>query len=115
MFGNAAGITAVTPAFREISIRPEPDKRLGFVNCSYQSISGEIISNWKYDGDDFYMEVKVPVNVSASIYVPATSLEQITENGVPAGKSSGLEYRGMEGGYALFKAGSGSYSFKSGT
>jgi alpha-L-rhamnosidase len=115
MFGNAAGITAVTPAFREISIRPEPDKRLGFVNCSYQSISGEIISNWKYDGDDFYMEVKVPVNVSASIYVPATSLEQITENGVPAGKSSGLEYRGMEGGYVLFKAGSGSYSFKSGT
>ena len=79
--------------------------------ADHESISGEIISNWKYEGMDFSMEVKVPVNVSASIYVPAASVDEITENGMPAVQSVGLKFDGMEGAYAVFKAGSGTYSF----
>jgi alpha-L-rhamnosidase len=111
MFGNAAGIKTVSPAFNTITIRPEPDRRLGFLDCSYISISGEILSNWKYSDNGFVMEVSVPVNVTATIYVPAPSVENITEAEVPAADAEGLKFVGMEDGYAVFNAGSGQYSF----
>jgi alpha-L-rhamnosidase len=58
------------------------------------------------------MEVKVPVNVKASIYIPANSADDILEGDVPATKAEGLKFIGMEEGYAVFEAGSGHYSFK---
>ena len=111
MFGHAAGIRTVSPGFRDVKIRPEPDRRLGYLKASYQSISGKIVSDWAFDGDRLTMEVEIPVNVSANIYVPAASLENIREGDVPAGEAAGLEYMGMEDGYAWFEAGSGRYSF----
>jgi hypothetical protein len=112
MFEYAAGIRAASPAYRDIIIRPEPDPRLGFLNASHESISGEIVSNWKYIENGFQMEVSIPVNTSARIYIPAAFPEQITENGMPAKEADGLTFSGMEEGYAVFEAGSGDYSFE---
>ena len=111
MFGNAAGIKTVSPGFTTITIRPEPDRRLGHLTASYRSISGEIQSGWNYGDGDMTMEVKVPVNVKATICVPARSVDDILEGGRPAAEAAGLKYTGMEDGYALFEAGSGHYSF----
>ncbi|MBA7654520.1 Alpha-L-rhamnosidase [subsurface metagenome] len=113
MFGNAAGIQTVDPGFRTITLRPEPDRRLGYLEASYQSISGEIKSAWKYSDEGLTMEVSIPVNVKATIYVPASSPDVVIEGGVPAAEALGLKYLGMEDGYALYEAGSGQYSFKS--
>jgi len=112
MFGHAAGINAAAPAYREIIIRPEPDPRLDFLKTSHESISGKIVSNWQYIENGFRMDVIIPVNTSAQIYIPASFPEQITESGVPAKDAEGLTLKGMEEGYAVFEAGSGEYAFE---
>jgi len=111
MFENAAGIKASTPAYRTITIRPEVDERLGHLNAEYQSISGSIRSAWEFKPDGLTMNVSVPVNVKASIYVPASSVDVISEGDQPAAKAEGLRFISMNGEYAVFEAGSGEYSF----
>ncbi len=111
MFENAAGIKSVSPAYRTITIKPEVDKRLGFLKAEYKSISGPIRSDWEFEAEGLAMEVSVPVNVKAQIYVPASSLDAITEGNLPTDQVEGLTFVSMEGKYAIFEAGSGDYSF----
>jgi alpha-L-rhamnosidase len=86
---------------------------LKWVNCRYQSIRGEIISNWRIENDLFYLETSVPGNTVASILIPASDAESVFENDKPARKVKGLKFIGFEDGYAEFEAGSGKYTFKS--
>jgi alpha-L-rhamnosidase len=111
MFENAAGIKAAEPAYRSVVIRPEVDERLGFLESEYESISGLIRSEWKFEEDGLSMQVSIPVNVDATIYVPAGSVDQVSEGGEAADEAAGLEFLNMEDGYAVFRAGSGDYDF----
>ncbi|MCP4313405.1 MAG: family 78 glycoside hydrolase catalytic domain, partial [Bacteroidetes bacterium] len=111
MFENAAGIRASAPAYRSITIKPETDRRLGHLKAEYQSISGPIRSSWEYLSGGLAMNVSVPVNVKAHIFVPAASLDAISEGEGLAARADGLTFISMEGGYAQFEAGSGDYSF----
>ena len=56
-------------------------------------------------------EVTVPVNTSATVYVPATSPDRVAESGVAASRAAGVRFLRMEGGEAVFRVGSGTYRF----
>jgi alpha-L-rhamnosidase len=111
MFENAAGISAASPAYENIIIRPEPDERLGHLEASYHSISGMIKSAWSFEKNALKMEVSIPVNTKAKIYVPATSVEHITESGIPVKQVESIIVEGIEKDYVIFNCGSGNYSF----
>ena len=111
MFEYAAGIKSISPAFRKITIRPEVDKRLDFLKASQETISGSIRSDWEFKAEGLALKVSVPVNVQAKLYLPAASLEAVTEGGLPADQAEGLQFVSQEDGYVLFEAGSGDYSF----
>jgi alpha-L-rhamnosidase len=57
--------------------------------------------------------VTVPVNTTATVYVPTTSVESVTESGKPITQARGVELQRMEQGRAVFRVGSGNYSFQS--
>jgi alpha-L-rhamnosidase len=99
--------------FNPFIIKPSVVGDLNWVNCQYQSIRGEIISNWRIENDLFYLETSVPGNMVASIFIPASDAESVFENDKPARKVKGLKFIGFEDGYAEFEAGSGKYTFKS--
>ena len=67
---NVAGIKSVKPGFSEIVIKPYITEKLNWAETSYNSIHGKIIVNWKRDGKKVQLEVTVPPNVKAKIYVP---------------------------------------------
>ena len=76
MFGNAAGIQPTQAGFTEFEIKPEMDTRSGTgrinsLRASFHSIAGEIISGWEKKAGALSMSVKVPVNTTAKIFVPA--------------------------------------------
>ena len=64
------GISAIEPGFKKISLKPYPIKGLDFVNCSYDSAYGTIISNWKREGNNFSWEFTIPANTTALVYLP---------------------------------------------
>jgi alpha-L-rhamnosidase len=72
-----------------------------------------IKSEWEKHEKAFSWTVTVPVNVTATIYIPAKSKTDVKENGNPAVGADGLEFIRMENGKAVFKAAPGNYTFSS--
>jgi hypothetical protein len=58
------------------------------------------------------MEVEVPVGAEAVVYVPAGSVEAVTERGKPVVQAEAVQFVKAEGGAAIFRTGSGTYHFE---
>ena len=52
-------------------------------------------------------------NTTATVYVPAKSINQVYEDGMFAASARDIKFLGMENGYAVFNVGSGKYHFVS--
>jgi len=106
-YRSLLGINPGAPGFEKIIIKPQPAGDLSWARGSYKSIRGIIVSDWKLNGNDFMINVSVPANTKATIYIPSKTNSEILENGKPV---SVLRY---EKGYAVIETGSGNYYFKS--
>jgi len=102
------------PGFKHIIIRPQPSGDLTWVKAHYDSSYGRIVSNWKREGDKLTMEVIIPANTSATVYVPVKDAAGVTESGKPADKAEGVKLLRMENNAAVYAVGSGTYNFKVG-
>jgi alpha-L-rhamnosidase len=94
-------------------MHPTPVGDLTFVKASHKSPYGNIVSDWKREGDRFDWSVSVPVNTTATAYVPAKDTASVNESGRPARQTPDIKYLRMEAGAAVFEIGSGSYHFAS--
>jgi hypothetical protein len=108
-----AGISSDPGAvgFDRIVIKPEPVGDVTWCKASYRSVRGPISSHWKILDHDLSLEVVIPPNTTATVYVPAKGVDSVTEGGRTAAKSDGLEFLRMEPGKAVFAAASGTYNF----
>lgn len=61
------------PGFKKIIIKPSVLGDLTWVNALHDCPYGRIISNWKRDGNELTMDVTIPVNTTATVYVPGRS------------------------------------------
>ena len=115
MYQGLAGIRPdeTGPGFKKIIIKPAVVGDLTWVKCSYDSIHGRIVSNWKREGDRLTMEVTIPANTTATVYVPAKDAAGVTESGKPAAQAEGVKFLRMEDGAAIYEVGSGTYRFQS--
>lgn len=106
-YSGLAGIRADEDAvaFDKIKIYPEPVGDVKSAKANYNSSYGLISSDWKIEGNVFELQVEIPANTSATIYLPAKNGQQITEGG----KSIQGQ---MEGERYVVKMGSGKYHFK---
>jgi alpha-L-rhamnosidase len=113
-YQNLAAIKAGInqPGFKQIIMKPTLVDGLKYVTASYQTPYGLVKSAWK-KGSNFSWEISIPANSTALISVPAKSVEEVTESGKKASTAEGLKFVKMDGGMAVFEAGSGNYSFKS--
>jgi hypothetical protein len=107
------GCDPTGPGFEKIIINPQPVGDLTWVKASYDSIRGKIVSSWKRDGDKFLLNVTIPANTTATVFVPAKSTESVTEAGRPAPLSKGVTFLRMENDRAVFAIGSGQFEFES--
>ncbi|MBO5938748.1 MAG: family 78 glycoside hydrolase catalytic domain [Clostridia bacterium] len=63
-------VLGIVVADGTITLRPYPDRRLGFAKGSYLSPLGEISSAWKYEGDEILYTFEVPCNSNATVILP---------------------------------------------
>ncbi|HEU0038602.1 MAG TPA: alpha-L-rhamnosidase C-terminal domain-containing protein, partial [Verrucomicrobiae bacterium] len=76
-------------------------------------IHGRIVSNWRRTADGFELETTIPANTTATVYVPVTSADKITERGKPLAKARDVKFLRMEGERAVLAVESGDYRFHS--
>jgi len=115
LYENLAGIKSdpEQPGFKHIIMRPEPVGDLQFVKASHRSPYGLIASDWQKQDGAFRWKITIPPNATATVYVPATSAESVTESGKPVAKARGVQLLRMERGRAVVGIGPGNYTFQS--
>ena len=111
MFGTAAGIAEETPGYKRILIRPTPGGGFEFLRASYDSIRGPIKTEWRVKDDAFSLDVTIPANTTATVFIPAADPAKVTEGGQPVAKAAGVKFLRAEPGAAVYEVGSGTYSF----
>lgn len=134
MFGSVSGwmmqsLAGIAPApdavaFDKLRIRPCIVDGLTWAKGSYYSVRGMVRTEWRKNGSALTFKVTLPPNTSAEVHIPARRHEDVQEGGRrnlgrmgDHGRSpvtvEGIRFLGMENGAAVYRIGSGVYSFTS--
>ncbi len=105
------GIDPFVPAFRQIVIKPATPGDLTWVKASYDSIYGKIETHWGIEKGRLTLDVAIPPNTSAVVYMPVKAGADVTESGTSADHAPGVKLVGHEEGAAVYNVASGRYSF----
>jgi alpha-L-rhamnosidase len=97
--------------YKHSLIKPQPGGSFSQVTAELATYYGTLSNSWKMEKDKMTMDVQVPFNTTATIYVPAGEPGDITEGGKPVALVEGLKVTGSEDGYVILKAGSGIWHF----
>lgn len=101
------GIEALEPGFRKIRIKPQPST-LAHAEIKCPTIRGDVLLSFQNKpGDSFKLNLTIPANTTADVYLPFWSKSQkVTQNGSP------VAFR-QDGKFAVITSvGSGSNTFE---
>jgi alpha-L-rhamnosidase len=93
------------PGYKHIRIQPHTGGGFTEVKASLQTHYGRLSGNWKIQDGALLMDVEVPVNTKATVYIPATGKASITESGTLVKNGR------QEKDYRVIELGSGKYHF----
>ena len=128
LYHDLAGIQLdpAFPGFQHVIIKPAFVGDIKWVNASYESIRGTIVSDWSLTNNLATLNVTLPVGSTGLIYLPllgnvANNLQVkesgtiIWQNGLPLAGSPGVTFDHMQGTssqvYMGWAVGSGKYQF----
>lgn len=99
------------PGYKHIKIQPHPGGGLTNATASLQTNYGPASSGWTINGNELVLEVEIPANTTADIFIPGTNTDAITENGKSIAAQKEWQATATSDGYVVVKAGSGKYRF----
>jgi alpha-L-rhamnosidase len=103
----------VVAGFKRIIIKPEIENELSWVKSSYESMYGTIKSDWKKVKNSLEMNIVIPENTVAEVFVPASDVNSVKENGKSVCGNQDVKFLRIQDNCVVFQIGSGSYSLKS--
>lgn len=110
LFQDIGGIFPIDPGFRKIMIRPVRGN-LSWAKARYDSISGPVAVAWERGQSKFMLQVSIPPNTTATVFLPAAPQDWVTESGRPLSHSPGVKSVRTEKQYLEIEIGSGKYEF----
>lgn len=102
------------PGYKKIRIQPVIGKGLIQATATLDTYYGKLSSGWKTDNNKVSLDIEIPANTTATVYIPSSDNSSITENGTGLSSVKDITVTGNEKGYTIVKLGSGSYHFISG-
>jgi alpha-L-rhamnosidase len=112
------------PGFKHSVIAPMPVDELTWVEGKTETVYGTISCNWYRTDSGLKISITIPPNTWSTLRLPVHGMispeisesgKVIFSNGVPADLPEGLKFTGTEEDVVIFEAGSGSYSFETGS
>ena len=70
LYREAAGLKEAAPGFKKICIKPHPGGGFTYMKAARITPYGEAVSSWKIEGNTFTLEVEIPFNTTAEVYLP---------------------------------------------
>ena len=100
------------PGYKHIIIQPHPTKKLAYSRASFESSYGTIASGWEKKDGKIIVKVRIPVNTTATIILPAVSQDKVTGDGKALSLNIYLKDIKSADNKVTMEAGSGEYTFE---
>jgi alpha-L-rhamnosidase len=78
MHRTVAGLAPAAPGYREILVRPLPDRALTHASARHLTPYGEASVCWRREDGRFHLEVAVPVGTRATVRLPGPGAPPVT-------------------------------------
>ncbi|MCR8634650.1 alpha-L-rhamnosidase [Paenibacillus radicis (ex Xue et al. 2023)] len=99
--------------YKHIHIRPKAGYGFDYVKARYESIYGEIRSEWALSEDgELTITITIPPNTSATVQLPDARLESLTEGETSVQFAEGIHVQEQTAEGVTMLVGSGSYRFQ---
>lgn len=114
MWRHVAGLNSddAQPGWKHFIIAPRPGGGVTWARGEYQSIRGAIACNWRITAGRITLELRVPPNTTATVFVPCANTESVQESGQPVARAKGVTFLRREGPAAVFEVSSGRFVFE---
>jgi alpha-L-rhamnosidase len=112
MYRVSAGIETKGPGYKHIIIQPHPGKKLTYSKATFESSYGTIASGWERKDGKLIVKVRIPANTTATIILPATSADKITEGGKILSQNLYLNDIKASDNKLTMQTGSGEFTFE---
>ena len=113
MYRVIAGIDTKTdgPGYKQIIIKPTIGGKLQYAAADYETNYGKVTSHWKLDNGNLLLDVEIPANTTATIYIPIGTNNNVLESGKPIAADADIKLAEPTPGYMVVNIGSGNYHF----
>lgn len=99
------------PGFKHAIIRPYIPDNMEHLAAAYDSVHGKIAVSWRKKDGILSLDVSIPPNTTATLFLPGEKPDAITESGRSLADAPGVKVLGVKDGAVSLALGSGSYSF----
>ena len=103
------GIRPITPGYKTFLIKPQTPEGLSYVNASINSAYGMIVSDWKVSDGIYANYITVPVNTTATVFIPGTDPNKVFVDGKVYTSSENIRHVRSEDEYLVFEVHPGKY------
>ena len=112
LYRDAVGLHETSAGFKTMMIKPHPGGEFTQMIVTELTPYGLASAAWRKDNDAFSMDVSIPVNTTATIFIPVASTDQrILLDNTKLSDVKGIQVEGFGEGYIKVKVGSGTYRF----
>src|SRR5581483_10718895 len=91
--------------FQHIVIHPRTDAMMDHASGEYDSVYGNISTDWSQSPDAFTLKISIPANTTATVYLPLKANAQVWEDGSVVSAAE-------ENGSYIVQTGAGTYAFE---
>ncbi len=97
--------------YKHIKIQPHIGGGFTYASATLDTYYGKVSNSWKVENQKIVMDVDIPANTKATIYLPAVNADNISESGKKLSELKDIKINEAKDGYVEVDVGSGAYHF----
>jgi alpha-L-rhamnosidase len=97
--------------YKHLKIQPHIGGGFTSASANLETYYGRVSNEWKINNGELTMNVDIPANTTATVFVPTANVANVSENGNPLSTITDIKVVGSAGGYVQLQVGSGTYHF----
>lgn len=111
LYRDAVGLHETSAGFKTMAIKPHPGADFTQMRAEQMTPYGRAVAEWRKEDGTFTLDVVIPVNTTAEVYLPSSSEQSVMLDGVAATASKDIKVLEYVDGYTRISVGSGHYTF----
>ncbi len=97
--------------YKHIKVMPHVGGSFTNAAASLKTYYGNTAAGWKIETNKLLLDVEVPANTYATVYIPGENVNNISENNIALSTVKEIKIIGKDDGYTKVEIGSGAYHF----